>query len=82
MLNKIRRIRQKSKKLDEQTQRISKAYQKLMKPVTVTKLDKALSGAAGSYEVDFTNSKDPLKVKCNEIWPGLILTENKRLQSK
>lgn len=31
-----------------------------MKPVTITKLDKALKGAARSYEVDITNGKDPL----------------------
>ena len=60
MLNKINKIRQKSKKLDEQSQRINKAYKKLMKPVTVTNLDKALDGAARSYEVDNTNGKDSL----------------------
>lgn len=31
-----------------------------MKPVKVTKLDKAFKGAARSYEVDITNGKDPL----------------------
>ena len=74
MLNKIRKIRHSSKKLDEQPQRINKAFQKLMKPVTVTKLDKALNGAARSYGVDITNGKDPVKVKCNKIGPCLILT--------
>ena len=60
MFNKVRNIRQKSKKLDEQAQRINKVHQKSKKPVTVTKLDKALDGAARFYEVDNTNGKDSL----------------------
>ena len=39
---------------------IRRTKKKLMKPVTVTKLDKALDGAARFYEVDNTNGKDSL----------------------
>ena len=74
MLKKLIKPIKNQRSLMKRTQRINKAYKKLMKPVTVTKLDKALNGAARSYEVDITNGKDPLKVKCNEIGPGLILT--------
>ena len=60
MLNKIKKIRQNSNKLDDQSQGINKVCKKLMKPVTVTKLEKALDGAARFYKVDNTNGEDPL----------------------
>ena len=60
MLNKIKKIRQNSNKLDDQSQGINKVCKKLMKPVTVTRLDKALDGAARFYKVDNTNGEDPL----------------------
>ena len=49
-----------NQELDLKIKEINEKYQKLMKPVTVTKLGKAFKGAARSYEVSITNHKDPL----------------------
>lgn len=52
----IGQLVKKNEELDEKIKQVNEAYQKLMKPVTVTKLDKA----ARSYEVGITNSQHPL----------------------
>lgn len=49
-----------SNELDAKIKRVNEAYQKLMKPVAVTKLDKAFKDAARSFEVSITNGQDPL----------------------
>lgn len=45
----------KNQDLDSKIKEINEKYQKLMKPVTVTKLDKAFKGTVRSYEVSITN---------------------------
>lgn len=56
----IKKKCKRSDELDAKIKRVNEAYQKLMKPVAVTKLDKAFKDAARSFEVSITNGQDPL----------------------